>query len=78
MRGELARTAVLLTGPLRSPARWRVGLLAVGTALAGAGLAAGVAGVTIAGAVLLLAAELVARRLWFLAVAAPRLPGELR
>ncbi len=75
---ELARTAVLLTGPLGTLARWRAGLLVTGAALSALGLATGNPPMAVIAAVLVLAAELVGRRLWFLAVAAPRLPGELR
>jgi formate dehydrogenase iron-sulfur subunit len=85
---DLRRTALLLTGPLRRHSGWRIGLLVAGgvgapaaaaLALAGGDPAEGIAALAWAlGALALVAGELIERRLFFLAVAVPRLPGTLR
>lgn len=81
---DLGRTAALLAGALRPRGRLRIALAAVGMAglLLGAEMSprSPVAGGIIAtfGAVLLVAADIVERQMFFTAAAGPRMPGGFR
>jgi formate dehydrogenase iron-sulfur subunit len=74
--GDLAKTAQLLLGDLRGQLLTRVGLGVAGGVLVPSLVLAGVPiAVAAAGVVLVVAAELIERRLFFTGVAAPRMPG---
>jgi len=72
--GDLAKTAQLLLGDLRGQLLARLGLGVAGGVLVPLLVLAGVP-LAALGLVLVVAAELVERRLFFTAVAAPRMPG---
>lgn len=75
---DLRKTVLLLSGPLRGPMQWRAGLGVVGSVALPAVVAAGAPlWLAFVALPLLLAGELLERRLFFTAVVAPRMPGLL-
>ena len=69
-------TALLLTGDLARPARWRVAAGGVGSVALPAAVALGAPlAFALVALPLVVAGELLERRLFFTAVAAPRMPG---
>jgi DMSO reductase anchor subunit len=72
---DLHKTARLLTGALAAPFRWRLATAAAGVALAAAVGAGGPIALAVAALALVVAGELLERRLFFTAAVAPRMPG---
>ncbi|MCU1484527.1 MAG: molybdopterin oxidoreductase [Actinomycetia bacterium] len=73
---DLHKTALLLTGALARPARWRAALGGAGGVALPAAVALGAPlALAFAALPLLVAGELLERRLFFTAVVAPRMPG---
>ena len=73
---DLHKTALLLTGALAQPMRWRVALGGVGgVALPAAAALGGPLALAFVAFPLVVLGELVERRLFFTAAVAPRMPG---
>jgi DMSO reductase anchor subunit len=73
---DLHKTALLLTGALATPVRWRVALGGVGgVALPAAAALGAPLAVAFVALPLVVLGELLERRLFFTAVVAPRMPG---